>query len=293
MFLVLPLRHTLLISIFCIAPLAAQVEFWTLSGNSSDVNASADGRTVADRLNSNSYNGYVGEMVLMPTDSALLDGLPTDAPGLIEADGTGEYAGVRGIVGFCIDSETSFRNSGDRFDFNSYVPLDYNEANNRYNGVNNGSGNGVASYRNGGLLRAAYMIDKFYEEAHQAGNSQSAALQTAIWEVLYDANPDVGTGNGNYYVRNNTGDDDTDRVSNRIIGITDTWFAAAEADNWGGPNYDPTGRVIFWLDPTDTDNNQSIITLNPWDGVAPIPEVGTSFSLVFGIGILLTLRRRI
>jgi hypothetical protein len=269
----------------------AQVEFWTLSGGNANVDGAADGRTVADRLNSNSYSGYVGEMVLMPTDPDLLGGLESGAPGLMEADASGDYSGVRGIVGFCIDSETGFRNSSSPLDFNSYVPLDYTEANNRYNGIDNGSGNGVAFYQNGGLLRAAYLIDKFYDSAHAAGDTEAAALQVAIWEVLYDTNPSVATGNGAYYVRNNTGNAGTNAVSNSIIGITNTWFAEAAADNWGGAGYDPTGRVIFWLDPTDTDNNQSIITLNPWQGAVPIPELHTSMALGLGAGLLFFRRR--
>jgi len=275
-----------------ISALQAQVQFWTLSGSAADVDGTTDGRTVADRLNSNSYNGYVGEMVLMPTDPNLMGGLNPSAPGLIEADANGAYSGVRGIVGFCIDSETAFRNSANQLDFNNYVPLDYTQANNRYNGVNNGSGNGVPFYLNGGLLKAAYLIDRFYASAHAGGDTEAAALQSAIWEVLYDANASVATGNGAYYVRNNTGNAATNAVSNSIIGITDTWFAAANADNWGGAGYDPTGRVIFWLDPTDTDNNQSIITLNPWQGAVPIPEMDTSMALAFGVGVLMLFRRR-
>lgn len=229
---------------------------------------------------------------LTPTDPNFLGGLAPDAPGLIEGDADGAYSGVRGIVGFCIDSETGFRNSSSRTDFNSYVPLDYTEANSRYNGINNGSGNGVAFYRDGGLLRAAYLMDKFFESAHAGGDTRAAALQTAIWEVLYDGNASVDTGDGNYYVRNNTGDSGTDNISNNIIGITDGWFAQAEADNWGGPGYDPTDRVIFWLDPTDTDNNQSIITLNPFEGPVPVPESGSAFLLAVGAMALVLKRDR-
>lgn len=272
--------------------LHAQVQFWTASGNSSDVNGALDGRTVADRLGANSYNGYVGEMILMPSDPNYLGGLAPDAPGIVEADSDGAYAGVRGMVGFCIDSETAFQVSSGALDLKTYVPHDFAAANSRYNGVNNGSGNGVPFYRDGGLLRAAYLIDKFYEAAHAAGDTEAAALQAAIWEVLYDANPSVSTGDGNYYVRNNTGSFATNTVSNSIIAITNTWFTAANADNWGGSGYDPTGRVIFWLDPTDTDNNQSIITLNPFQGVVPIPEPGTPMVLALGAALLLFRRQR-
>lgn len=272
--------------------LHAQVQFWTASGNSSDVNGALDGRTVADRLGANSYNGYVGEMILMPSDPNYLGGLAPDAPGIVVADSGGAYSGVRGIVGFCIDSETAFQVSSGALDIKNYVPYDYAAANSRYNGVNNGSGNGVPSYRDGGLLRAAYLIDKFYESAHAAGDNEAAALQAAIWEVLYDANPSVATGNGNYFVRNNTGNFATNAVSNSIIAIANTWISTANADNWGGSGYDPTGRVIFWLDPTDTDNNQSIITLNPFQGVVPIPEPGTPIAVAFGAAVLLLRRHR-
>jgi hypothetical protein len=292
MTLVPPLRFALKVFFFSVVTSHAQVEFWTLSGNSADVNGVADGATVADRLNSNSYNGYVGEMVLMPMDPDFLGSLSPDAPGLIEADSNGNYSGVRGIIGFCIDSETAFKTSATNMNFNSYVPLDYTAANNRYNGINNGSGNGVPFYLSGGLLKAAYLMDKFFEAAHSAGDAEAAALQTAIWEVLYDANASVNTGNGFYYVRNNTGNGTANALSNNIIGITNAWFNAAEADNWGGSSYDPTDRVLFWLDPIDTDNNQSIITLNPFEGPVPVPEVNTAVALTFGIGILLLFRRR-
>jgi hypothetical protein len=228
-------------------------------------------------------------MILMPTDPNLLGGLAPNAPGLVVADAGGTYSGVRGIVGFCIDSETSFQTSSSNADVKTYVAHSYTAANSRYNGVNNGSGNGVPFYRDGGLLRAAYLMDKFYESAHAAGETEAAALQAAIWEVLYDANPDVETGNGNYYVRNNTSNSGTNAVSNSIIAITDTWFATANADNWGGSGYDPTGRVLFWLDPTDTDFNQSIITLNPWQSV---PEPSVSLTLCIGFGLGLLSRRR-
>ena len=272
--------------------LQAQVQFWTASGNSSDVDAVLDGRTVADRLGSNSYSGYVGEMILMPSDPNYLGGLAPDAPGIVVADGDGAYSGVRGIVGFCIDSETAFQVSSGALDLKTYVPHDFAAANSRYNGVNNGSGNGVPFYRDGGLLRAAYLIDSFFESAHAAGETEAAALQAAIWEVLYDATPDVTTGSGNYYVRNNTGSSTTNAVSNSIITITNGWFATADAENWGGAGYDPSDRVIFWLDPTDTDNNQSIITLNPFQGAVPIPEPGTPMGVVFGAALLLIRRRR-
>lgn len=275
-----------------VSTLNAQVSFWTLSGSSGDVDGVADGRTVADRLNSNSYNGYVGEMILMPTDPAFLGDLETDARGLVEADADGGYSGVRGIAGFCIDSETGYQISANQFDTHSYVPLEYAEAESRYNGVNNGSGNGAAFYRSGGLLRAAYLIDRFFEETHAGGNSEAAAMQAAIWELLYDEVPSVDTGDGAYYVRNNTGDSGTNQVSNSIIGITRNWFDIAEAENWGGSGYDPTDRVIFWLDPTDTDNNQSIITLNPFSEVTPIPEPGTPVGFGIGLVFLLSCRGR-
>lgn len=284
--------HVVLCLLLCVSVSRGQVQFWTASGTSSDVNGALDGMTVSDRLGANSYNGYVGEMILMPSDPNYLGGLAPNAPGLVVADGDGAYAGITGIVGFCIDSETSFQVSSSLTDFKTYVPYNFAAANSRYNGVNNGSGNGVPFYRDGGLLRAAYLIDKFYESARAAGDTESAALQAAIWEVLYDANPSVNTGSGNYFVRNNTGNAGTNAVSNSIIAITDGWFATANADNWGGSSYDPSSRVIFWLDPTDTDNNQSIITLNPFEGVVPIPEPGTPMTLLSGVCAMLLRRRR-
>ncbi|QTN31300.1 hypothetical protein HZ994_02805 [Akkermansiaceae bacterium] len=264
----------------------AQLEFWSISGQSADVDGAVDGLQVPDHLGGNNYNGYVGQLVIMPTDPSLMGGLTPSAPGLVEGDTGGTYQQVRGIAVFCIDSETAFLTSANQSVTHTYVGSDFATANSRY--INEG----VSQYRPGALLRAAYLIDRFYDQVHAAGDIEAAALQTAIWEVLYDAAPDVETGQGNYYVRNNTGNSVLDGRANQIIAITDGWFASAASDNWGGPGYDPTDRVIFWIDPTNPNNNQSVISLNPWDGPVPVPELGTSIAFSFGLMIALLRRRR-
>ncbi len=279
---------SLLAAYMCLgfSPLHGQVEFWSRSGTS-DVDDATDGFTVPDHLRSNNYQGYVGEMVLMPTNPNLLNGLPPSAPGLITADSGDTYSGVRGIAGFCIDSETSFKISSSQADRKTYLALTYAQANSRY------IADGVLHYLPGNLLRAAYMIDKFYQQAHAGGNIEAAALQAAIWEVLYDSTPNTNTGNGNYYVRNNTGDATLDGRANQVTSFTNTWFAAAVTDNWGGASYDPTNRVIFWLDPNNATLNQSIITLNPWEGLVPVPESEPVLLLAFATGALAFRRRRV
>ncbi len=275
MFLQNPQRSlliTLLFGLTTCGDLAAQIEFWSRSGTS-DVDGATDGTTIADQLSSNTYQGYAGEMVLMPTDPSLLDGFAPGTPGIIEGDAGDTYAGVKGLVGFCIDSETSFRTSSDQSERFSYSSHTYAQANARY------ISDGAAFYRPGGLLRAAYLMDKFYVQAHAAGDIEAASLQAAIWEVLYDANPNVSSGQGNYYVRNDAGSTLTGR-SAQIAAQTSAWFSAANSDNWGGASYDPDDKVVFWLDPNDTNNNQSIITLNPWAGAVPVPESGVPALLI-------------
>jgi len=277
----------LIVLVFFYAPLAfAQVEFWSISGQSVDVNGAVDGAQVADHLGGNNYNGYVGQLVIMPTDPSLMGSLAPSAPGMIVADSDGAYQNVRGLAGFCIDSETSFLTSANRSSPRIYVGLDYATANSRY------ISQGVSQYRPGGLLRAAYLMDKFYDQVHAGGDIDAAALQAAIWEVLYDATPNVTTGQGNYYVRNNTGNGTLDSRANQIIAMTGGWFSSAASDNWGGAAYNPTNRVVFWLDPGNPNINQSIITLNPWNGPVPVPEVGSTVAFAFALQFALFRRRR-
>lgn len=280
-----PTEIILICLLLPIVEVSAQVDFWSISGQSVEVTAVVDGYDVADRLGSNDYNGYVGELVIAPTDPSLLGGLPASTLGIIETSSGGAYDSVRGLVGFCIDSETGFQTSSGLLDSKSYMALNYEEANSRY------IEDGVSQYRPGSLLRAAYLIDRFYEEVHAGGDLEAAALQTAIWEVMYDATPNVGTGIGNYYVRNNTRNGTLNARSNEIIAQTTLWFNEAEADNWGGAGYDPSNRVIFWVDPNNANNNQSIITLNPGNSITTVPEMDTVVLSVIGIPLLLIRRR--
>jgi hypothetical protein len=266
---------------------AQTVSFWSASGSSQDLNDALNGATIFDHLGSSDYSGYIGELILMPTEPAFLSEAAVDARGMAIADSDGTFAGTRGFVGFCIDSETNFEVSSDLSVTYNYQPMGFSAAENRY------STESVNLYVAGGLKRAAYLLENYFDAAQGSGSLGGASLQAGIWGTLYDLNPDLSTGIGNYYIRNNVGITQKDGEANEIISRVNTWYAEAEANNWGGADYNPDENVLFWIDPEGTQENQSIMTLRtegiPFDLV---PEPGVAVMMIGGLGLLTLSRRR-
>lgn len=266
---------------------ATPVSFWSQSGSNSSVNEALDGMTVADQLGLNPYNGYIGEMVLMPTDLNTLAALAADTAGIVTADNGGTFSGKRGLAAFCIDSETSFKTSASLAQTYSYEAFTFSAANSRYLDEN------VPYYNSNGLKRAAYLLENNYSAAHAGGNTQAAALQAAIWEVLYDADPSVTLGSGEYYIRTNTGNSSAKARAVEVRDQANAWLEAASAAQWGGDSYDPAKRVMFWLDPTAVNLDQSVITLNPGSSFQAIPEPRSEILIAGALGMTLLFRRRL
>lgn len=266
---------------------AQTITFWSAPGNSSHVDGSLDGTSVPDHLNGSSYTGYVGEMLLIPEDSGYLGGVSSGARGMATADSDGLFGAARGYVGFCIDSDTAFLSSSNLSNTFEYQPLSFEQANARY------LVDGVSSYLNGGLKRASYLLERFYDEAHAGGDLTAAALQVAIWEVLYDGSADVSEGAGNYYVRSNSGISILDDRADSVTATASGWFAQAAADDWGGAGYNPDENVIFWVDPDFAGHNQSIISLRVQDsGLTIVPEPGSAVLAGLAAAVGLLRRRR-
>lgn len=266
---------------------ATPVSFWSQSGSDSSVNGALDGMTVADRLGLNSYNGYIGEMVLMPTDPNTLAALAANTAGIVTADNGGTFSGKRGLVAFCIDSETGFNASASLAQTYSYEAYAFAAANSRYLNEN------VLYYNPDGLKRAAYLLENNYSAAHAGGNTEAAALQAAIWEVLYDADPSVTLGSGDYYIRTDAGNNKAKAQAVQVRDQANAWLAAASAAQWGGASYDPANRVTFWLNPTAVNLNQSVITLNPGGSSQAVPEPRSEVLIAGALGMMLLFRRRI
>jgi hypothetical protein len=280
------IRPLLLLLLTCSAVQAQMFQFNGLSGVNTDTNDSLDGWTIADRYGGTSYSGYAGEMALLfSNDGDVSSGLGVPR-GTFVGNATGSYAGKLGLVVFCTDSNTGFRESSHVGELFSYEAHSLASAESRY------LAEGVGGYRSGGLRRAAYMIENYYDAAHSAGDLAAAALQAAIWEVLTDDVPSLSPDEGNYFLRNNTLQSVLNLRMNQMIALTDTWFADAVADGWGGPGYDPGSRVAFWLDPTNIHLNQTVISLNP-DAMSLtlIPEPSSGLLMMFG-GLMTAMRRR-
>lgn len=266
---------------------AQSLEFWTAAGSSSSVDAALDGASISDHLVTSDYSGFVGEVGLMPTTPGALSSVAPGTPGTFEGDSGGLFSGTRGLVGFDIDSETPFHASASLGETHIYQALDFASANAIF------QADGVSHYIAGRLLRAAYLLENYYATASSGNHLDAAAMQAAIWEVLYDLVPNVGTGEGNYYVRNNVGSSIQQDEANAVIATANAWIAEAELNNWGGPGYDPGNRVIFWLDPNHTANKGSVITLNPsGSSLILVPEPSTALLALFGLGAAVLRRRR-
>lgn len=262
-------------------------QFNSRSGVNSDTDGSLDGWTIADRLGGVDYSGYAGELSLIFANE---DDLPTGLGvprGTFLGDAEGAYADRLGLVVFCTDPNTGFLDSSSPAESFAYRPLALAAAESRY------LSEGVAGYIAGGLKRAAYLIETFFDGAHAAGDREAAALQAAVWEVLTDSTPNLATGAGNYFLRNDTSQSILNLRSDEMIALTNSWFASAAADEWGGPDYDPGSRVVFWLDPTNVHLNQTVMSLNPDAATfSLVPEPSSGLLAMLGVFVGLTRRRR-
>ncbi|MEP4076852.1 PEP-CTERM sorting domain-containing protein [Haloferula sp.] len=267
--------------------LQAQVfQFNGITGVNSSTDDSIDGWSIADQYGGSNYSGYAGEMSLIFANDGDVPGGLGVPRGTFVGDVGGSYADKLGLVVFCTDPNTGFRESGSPADVFTFEAHSLASAESRY------LAEGVSGYRSGGLRRAAYLIENFYDEAHAAGDLAAAALQAAIWEVLTDSDPSLSMDDGNYFLRNNSLQSVLNLRSNQMVALTDAWFADAVADGWGGAGYDPANRVAFWLDPTNIHLNQTVISLNPDPmSLSLVPEPSSGLMMMIG-GVMLAMRRR-
>lgn len=260
--------------------------FEAVSGYLTSANGALDGWTVADHYSGNNYQGYVGQMGLVFADQGSVpSGIGTPG-GTFQGDAGDLYSGELGLVVFCIDSETPFQQVGTQ-QAQIYQAHDLATAEARY------LNEGVAGYLAGGLKRAAYLMDQHYADAVAAGDLGSAALQSAIWEVLTDLTPNLSTGSGNYYVRNNTSNATYNDRANQMVALTNSWFSAANSANWGGESWTPASKVVFWIDPDQAGLRQSVISLNPAElNLTVVPEPSAAMLCVAGMAMGCGRRRR-
>jgi hypothetical protein len=283
------LRLLFLVALLCPVCARAQSALSLLPFNGSDpnVDGTLNGWTVADQFGTSQYAGYVGHLGVIFQDQAAFADVSGTPRGSFRGDAGGAYAGQLGLVAFCIDSETSFRGTSNQAPQN-YVPNQAYTAEARY------LDEGVSGYGTGGLLKAAYLLETFYDQAMSLGDLGAATLQAAIWEVLTDSTPNLAIGNGNYFLRNNTGNATQNNRANQMITQSNSWFSTALANNWGGSSYNPGDRVVFWLDSSATSANQSIITLNPYHngaGIIAVPEPSVLVMLLPAVAIACRRRR--
>lgn len=275
-------RLAIPVAVLSLCPLVqASQTFWVQTGEESPYDQILYGTTVRNHGNGINWPGYNGQTVIIPTDQSVFTGMPGNTRGSVTVPSSGPFADNIGLVTFCIDWMTDLRvsdNTNEIYDYRSY---NYLAAESRY------ASEPVASYLPGGLLRAAYLLEEFFDEVND--DISGAALQAAIWEVLYDTSLNLDHGEGNFYIRTN---EDVDGTEIAVANQGNEWLTLASAANWGGASYNPGTRVIFWLDPEDTDNNQSLISLNPANFTIEIPEPSTSILLISSIALGALRRRR-
>jgi len=262
-------------------------EFKSVAGNQSTVDGSLNGWTVSDHYGTSDHNGFVGDLGLIFDNQDEVASVAGTPVGTFRGDVGELYDGLLGVHAFCTDSETSFVGSG-ADTVQSYQAHNLASAEQRFLDEN------VAGYMSGGLKRAAYLLETYYaSEVALGGDLESATMQSLIWEVLTDSSPDLSTGTGNYYLRNNTGNTMRDSRANSMIDLGNSWLADAVSNDWGGASYDPGNRVIFWQDPTALTLNQSVISLNvPELGIVIVPEPSSVLMFLMGGAMLFRRQRR-
>lgn len=262
----------------------AVVEFKSVAGNQSTSNGALDGWTVADQFGSSQYSGFVGDLGLIYADQSTVSGVSGTPLGTFRGDSDGIYNGQLGLHVFCTDSETGFVGSG-ADTIQNYQPHTLAAAEARY------LSEGVSGYTAGGLKRAAYLMKNFLVNTVSGSDLESATMQALIWEVLTDANPNLSPNQGNYFLRNNTSNSTLNSRSNQMISLANQWIAAAQSNNWGGPDYDADGDIVIWMDEDNHSFNQSVISFNyDWSPVTPVPE--PSSALMALLGAVFVLRRK-
>jgi hypothetical protein len=146
--------------------------------------------------------------------------------------------------------------------------------------ANAGAGNTVP-YQPGGIQRAASLYNAYVggvSFSTVAGKRQGAALQLAIWNVLFDSNPKVlGGGTGFQVAGANSA---VTTLANQML---------ASAFNFANPNLTST----FW-DATDANGNPIFNQDLIGPQTAVVPEPGTYGAMASAVGYLcvLGLRRK-
>lgn len=282
-----PLARVAAIAMACCTATLGQTggiySFYPVSGGNSSVNAALDGITVYDSFNGHQGHAFAGEMGLVFADQGTYTGSQTPA-NTFRADSDGALPNYLGLWGFCVDFNSPWKDSSSQSRL--FRATTISEADRIY------SQQGVTGYLSGGLYRAAYLIDSFSSWVNSQGDIEATALQTAIWEVLYDAQPDVTQ--GSYYVRNQLSNTTLANQMTQVRNTANGYLAAAASENWGVGSFDPDNRVVVWMT-TDLQTSafQSLLTVNP-PGMPveygdPVPEPS---ALLFGMLAPLALIRR-
>lgn len=246
--------------------------FLPVSGGNPAVDAALDGITVYDSFRGEQSHAYAGEMGLVFADQGAYTGSQTPA-NTFRTDTEGPLSNQLGLWGYCVDWSSPWKDSTTQSRL--FRATTVAEADQIY------QAQGVAGYSAGGLFRAAYLIDSYASYVNTQNHIAAAALQAAIWEVLYDANPSVSQGQGTYFLRNQLPNSDLAATMSEVLNLANGYLSAAESENWGYGSFDANNRVVVWMT-TDlqTSSFQSLLTVNP-QGLPvqygdPVPEPGSA-----------------